>query len=130
MNHVPAAFLNTLYGHYIWVGSKESSMVVTGTWMMNAGSYYDTVFQMPSTTVTSSNITISAKPDIIFMNLTIHPFFIDLTQMFGSETGILSALGLNSVTDITANNGAKVKDAFERLFPSQFYATIPARLEI
>ena len=46
----------------------------------------------------------------------------DLTQMFGSDAGIVSALGLDSVADITADNGAKAAAAFEQLFPQEYYA--------
>ena len=53
---------------------------------------------------------------------------INLTKMFGSNSGIVSALGLNSVSEITDNNGNKAIEAFESLFPSQFYAYDPGSL--
>ena len=46
----------------------------------------------------------------------------DLTKMFGSDAGIVSALGLSSVDDITTNDGIKCCEAFERLFPQSYYA--------
>ena len=44
---------------------------------------------------------------------------IDLTKMFGSDAGIVSALGLSSVSEITTD---KAVQAFERMFPSSYYA--------
>ena len=44
---------------------------------------------------------------------------IDLNKMFGSDEGIVSALGLNSVSEITSD---KAIETFERLFPQEYYA--------
>ena len=44
---------------------------------------------------------------------------IDLTKMFGSDAGIVSALGLSSVDEITTD---KAIVAFESLFPQSYYA--------
>ena len=46
----------------------------------------------------------------------------DLTQMFGSDAAIVAALGLDSVSDITAKSGAKAVAAFHILFPQEYYA--------
>ena len=53
---------------------------------------------------------------------------IDLTKMFGSDAGIVSALGLDSVSDITANNGVKAIESFKNLFPAEYYAYDPGSL--
>ena len=47
---------------------------------------------------------------------------IDLTKMFGSDAGIVSGLGLTSVSDITANNGEKTIAALHKIFPAEYYA--------